>query len=63
MRQRQWLKLVKDYDFEIRYYQEKANVVVDTLSRKAFLSHITIQKELQQEILREQIEVVTCALI
>ncbi|GJT94730.1 putative reverse transcriptase domain-containing protein [Tanacetum coccineum] len=31
---RRWLKLLSDYDFEIRYHPGKANVVVDTLSRK-----------------------------
>ncbi|GJV34091.1 putative reverse transcriptase domain-containing protein [Tanacetum coccineum] len=34
MRQRRWLKLLSDYDCEIRYHPEKANVVADALSRK-----------------------------
>ncbi|XP_076936104.1 uncharacterized protein LOC143603076 [Bidens hawaiensis] len=34
MRQRRWLELVKDYDFEIIYQPGKANVVADALSRK-----------------------------
>nr|GEZ84345.1 putative reverse transcriptase domain-containing protein [Tanacetum cinerariifolium] len=34
MRQRRWLKLLSDYDCEIRYHPWKANVVVDALSRK-----------------------------
>ncbi|GJR95325.1 putative reverse transcriptase domain-containing protein [Tanacetum coccineum] len=34
MRQRHWLELLSDYDCEIRYHPEKANVVVDALSRK-----------------------------
>nr|GEV94853.1 putative reverse transcriptase domain-containing protein [Tanacetum cinerariifolium] len=34
MRQRRWLKLLSDYDFEIRYHPGKANVVTDALSRK-----------------------------
>ncbi|GJS04722.1 putative reverse transcriptase domain-containing protein [Tanacetum coccineum] len=33
-RQRRWLKLLSDYDCEIRYHPEKANVVADTLSRE-----------------------------
>ncbi|GJR02515.1 hypothetical protein Tco_0525499 [Tanacetum coccineum] len=34
MRQRRWLKLLEDYDCEIRYHPGKANVVVVALSRK-----------------------------
>ncbi|GJS97789.1 putative reverse transcriptase domain-containing protein [Tanacetum coccineum] len=34
MRQRRWLELLSDYDYEIRYHPRKANVVADALSRK-----------------------------
>nr|GEZ20603.1 putative reverse transcriptase domain-containing protein [Tanacetum cinerariifolium] len=34
MRQRRWIKLLSDYDCEIRYHLGKANVVADALSRK-----------------------------
>ena len=34
MRQRRWLELVKDYDYEIIYHPGKANSVADALSRK-----------------------------
>nr|GFA65153.1 retrotransposon protein, putative, Ty3-gypsy subclass [Tanacetum cinerariifolium] len=34
MRQRKWIKLLSDYDCEIRYHLGKANVVADALSRK-----------------------------
>jgi hypothetical protein len=34
--QRRWLELIKDYDLEIHYHPEKANVVADALSRKPF---------------------------
>ncbi|GKD68405.1 hypothetical protein Tco_1322495, partial [Tanacetum coccineum] len=34
MRQRRWLELLSDYDYDIRYHPGKANVVVDALSRK-----------------------------
>jgi hypothetical protein len=35
MRQRKWLELIKDYDLEIHYHPDKANVVADALSRKS----------------------------
>ncbi|GKA87037.1 hypothetical protein Tco_0808748, partial [Tanacetum coccineum] len=31
MRQRHWLELLADYDFEIRYYTGKENVVADVI--------------------------------
>nr|GEU33524.1 putative reverse transcriptase domain, ribonuclease H-like domain protein [Tanacetum cinerariifolium] len=34
MRQHRWIKLLINYDCEIRYHPRKANVVADTLSRK-----------------------------
>ena len=35
MRQRRWLEFLKDYDFELSYHPDKANVVADALSRKS----------------------------
>ncbi|XP_070039552.1 uncharacterized protein [Nicotiana tomentosiformis] len=35
LRQQRWLELIKDYDITILYHWGKANVVSDTLSRKA----------------------------
>ncbi|GJW97902.1 putative reverse transcriptase domain-containing protein [Tanacetum coccineum] len=34
IRQCRWLELLSDYDYEIRYHQGKANVVVNAFSRK-----------------------------
>jgi hypothetical protein len=41
LRQRRWLELIKDYDLEIQYHPEKANVVADALSRKGQVNNIT----------------------
>ena len=35
LRQRRWMKLIKDYDCVIDYHPGKANVVVDALSKKS----------------------------
>ena len=42
MRQRRWVKLIKDYECTIEYHPGKANVVVDSLSRKSTgsISHL-----------------------
>jgi len=34
MRQKRWIKLIKDYDYVIDYHLGKANVVADALSWK-----------------------------
>ena len=36
MRQRRWLKLLKDYNLEVHYHPRKANVVGDALNRKSY---------------------------
>ena len=35
IRHRRWLEFLKDYDFELSYHPDKANVVPDALSRKS----------------------------
>ncbi|XP_073313423.1 uncharacterized protein [Primulina huaijiensis] len=51
MRQRRWLELVKDYDYDISYHPGKANIVVDALSRKtAVIIQLSVQRPLQAEI-------------
>jgi hypothetical protein len=43
MRQRRSIELIKDYELEIHYHPEKANVVSDALSRKEHCNHIKVQ--------------------
>ncbi|WRX23774.1 Reverse transcriptase [Theobroma cacao] len=46
LRQRRWIKLLKDYDYIILYHLGKANVVAKVLSQKSMgsLAHITIDR-------------------
>jgi hypothetical protein len=43
MRQRRWLELIKDYDLEVHYHPEKANIVADALSRKNYCNCMTMK--------------------
>jgi hypothetical protein len=43
MRQRRWLELIKDYELEVHYHPDKANVVADALSHKLRCNHLTVQ--------------------
>ena len=36
MRQRRRLELIKDYNLEVYYHREKANLVANALSRKSY---------------------------
>jgi hypothetical protein len=40
MSQRRWLKLIKDYELEVHYHPEKANIIVNTLSCKAHCNYL-----------------------
>ncbi|GJZ34257.1 retrovirus-related pol polyprotein from transposon 17.6 [Tanacetum coccineum] len=43
MRQHRWLELLANYDCEIRYHPEKANVIVDALSQKERIKPLRIR--------------------
>ncbi|GKA14451.1 reverse transcriptase domain-containing protein, partial [Tanacetum coccineum] len=65
MRQRHWIKLFSDYDYEIRYHPSKANVVADALSRKERVKpkrvramNMIIQSSIKDRILAAQNEAV-----
>ena len=42
MRQRRWLELIKDYELEVHYHPNEANVVADALSRRAHCHCLTV---------------------
>ncbi|GJT17732.1 putative reverse transcriptase domain-containing protein [Tanacetum coccineum] len=43
MRQRQWLELLSDYDYEIRYHPGKANMVADALIGKEQIKPLRVR--------------------
>ncbi|GKC65724.1 putative reverse transcriptase domain-containing protein [Tanacetum coccineum] len=63
MRQRRWLELLSDYDYEIHYHPGKANVIADALSRKERDQPLRVQAlvmtialDLPKQILNAQTE-------
>ncbi|GJU67796.1 putative reverse transcriptase domain-containing protein [Tanacetum coccineum] len=63
MRQRRWIKLLSDYECEIKYHPSKANVVADALNirdrlkpRRVRAMSMTIQSGLKAKILEAQRE-------
>jgi hypothetical protein len=49
MRQRKWLELIKVYELEVHYYSRKANVIADTLSRKAHCNYLPAVRLTEEE--------------
>ncbi|GJW79402.1 reverse transcriptase domain-containing protein [Tanacetum coccineum] len=65
MRQRHWLELLSDYDCEIRYHPEKANVVANALSQKERIKPLRVRAllmilhpKLPSQILEAQTEAI-----
>jgi hypothetical protein len=52
LRQRCWLELIKDYDLEIHYHPDKANLVIYDLSRKEHV-HSAVVAQLPDEIVED----------
>jgi hypothetical protein len=46
--------LIKNYDLNIHYHPDKANVVADALSRKHYCNNLMVQKE--QPAMYEEME-------
>ncbi|GJX09493.1 putative reverse transcriptase domain-containing protein [Tanacetum coccineum] len=65
MRQRRWIELLSDYDYEIRYHPGKANVVDDALSQKERNKPLrfrdlmmTVHNDLPKQILKAKKEAI-----
>jgi hypothetical protein len=43
LRQRRWLKLIKDYDLGINYQPGKANAVANALSQRSHANHLIVK--------------------
>lgn len=46
MRQRRWIKFLKDYNFGLNYHPYKSNAVVDALSRNSLHMSMLMVREL-----------------
>ncbi|GJX43466.1 putative reverse transcriptase domain-containing protein [Tanacetum coccineum] len=45
LRQRRWIELLSDYDYEIRYHPGKANVVADALTQEEAMKEENVEAE------------------
>ena len=57
LRQRRWAEYMVDYDFTLQYHPGKANVVVDTLSRKSHGLMVCLHSTLERILLRSEITI------
>ena len=65
IRQRRWLKLMKDYDCDISYHPGKTNVVADVLNRKSSSSLTALcqlKKSLQKDFCKSGKKLITRSL-
>jgi hypothetical protein len=49
VRQRRWLKLIKDYELEVQYHPGKANVVANALSHKGHCNYLPAMRSTGEE--------------
>ena len=63
MRQRRWLELIKDYDLEIHYHPDKANVVADALSRKVHYNALMTSQTVEIEESKSSLHIPPVVLI
>ena len=45
LRQRRWVEYMKDYDFELAYHPDKANMVANALSKKSYVANLLASRE------------------
>ena len=55
MRQRRWIELLQEYDFDIIYQPGKENVIADALSCKSFVGAISILNNPILELVKDSI--------
>jgi hypothetical protein len=49
MKQRRWIKLIKDHEVEVHYHLSKANVVADVLTHKAHYNYLSAVRLIGEE--------------
>ena len=54
-RQRRWLEFLQEYDFEIEYLPGRDNFIADALSRREFVSTISVIRSQLSDLVRESL--------